>query len=863
MADRVTVAGVNQDLYGTESYFTGQEAVDLPTYQSSFVNFYNQFLDIPSLTDTGIDVGGGDDITELEEYGIAGEQGDRSTQDDAINALEATGIRSGGSMFPGGTGISYNTDLETGHHQYNNYSDYIAAENPPGMKDRLGFIENVMEPFVQGNFSDINLSAGLSSQLNSTMENIEAAVDPTKVSGKSAVKGMIASMGSVPLALAGSAIFSDKTVKNAFGNISARPDGMLGMVADAVHSRQYNDRSFNRAVMAAHTTGGVFGNYKGNVGGLSAGPIAGEFMTAGDEETDAYGNPVASSRGLTGVDIGFSMQFGSGIGAGGITRRAGTGVYTGNMRGLDNSTLKNMEAIQRGFVPSTFGGTFGFDYTGKDAVRFEDAGYSNNLGNGGRYTDKGNYMDGYGRVSMMGSAKDLEALASTNGITVDQARSVLDKARSGKGTVAENIQSIKNEKAAAEAAKEQARQERESQAAYDRARAEQSQREIERSSGGGDGGYEGPSGNEAGYGAGGGFGLSHARGGKVQSYAFGTPPAGVQASQSGFIDRPPSQVTEGAKVADNRPDSVPEGTYIINAAAVEFAGEQDIRKMIMDAQKEAVRRGLSTDNFERHSNLVDIAVSSGEVKIAPHLVDIIGEDRLEKINKRGIRKTEQRIEENGQQPVGAAEGGFIDRKKFAAGDRVTLYRGEPLDPSKVVATDYGYGKEDVGKFHTPDVKRARRFAAGAGKGNQVIKSRKATVDELFDGVIEAWKTQGKKKTEYASKMTKSELNKSIKFVEGLRKDYLSGKRSLESMAMFLQEQVFHDDKSRVNFIETLKNDPKSAGKLAGRAIVKVATVATPPLAVLASAAEMLTPSSLGKGTLYDDSFMNYEFTPSK
>jgi hypothetical protein len=848
MADRITVAGVNQDLYGTESYFAGQEAVDLPTYQSSFVNFYNQFLDIPSLTDTGIDVGGGDDITKLEEYGIAGEQGDRGdTQDDAINALEATGIRSGESMFPGGTGISYNTDLETGHHQYNNYSDYIRAENPPGMKDRLGFIENVMEPFVQGNWSDINLSAGFSSQLNSTMENMEAAVDPTKVSGKTAMKGLFSAVGA-PMALVGSAVFSDKTVKNAFGEISARPDGMLGIVADAVHSRQYNDRSINRAVMAAHTTG----------------PMAGQFMTAGDEETDAYGNPVASSRGLTGVDIGFSMQFGSGVGSGGITRRAGTGVYTGNMRGLDNSTLKNMEAIQRGFVPSTFGGTFGFDYTGKDAVRFEDAGYSNDLGNGGRYTNNGSYMDGYGRTSAYGRASDLEALASTNGITVDQAKSVLDKARSGKGTVAQNIQSIKSEKAAAEAAKQQERQEREAQAAYDRARAEQSQREIERSSGGGGGDDRdiGSNDRSAG-GAGGGYGLSHARGGKVQGYAFGTPPAGVQASQSGFIDAPPSQVTEGAKVADNRPDSVPEGTYIINAAAVEFAGEQDIRKMIMDAQKEAVRRGLSTDNFERHSNLIDIAVSSGEVKIAPHLVDIIGEDRLEKINKRGIRKTEQRIEENGQQPVGAAEGGFIDRKKFAAGDKVTLYRGEPLDSSKVVATDYGYGKEDVGKFHTPDVKRARRFAAGAGKGNQVIKSRKATVDELFDGVIEAWKVQGKKKTEYASKMTKSELNKSIKFVEGLKEDYLSGKRSLESMAMFLQEQVFHDDKSRINFIETLKNDPKSAGKLAGRAIVKVATVATPPLAVLASAAEMLTPSSLGKGTLYEDSFMNYEFTPSK
>ena len=78
--------------------------------------------------------------------------------------------------------------------------------------------------------------------------------------------------------------------------------------------------------------------------------------------------------------------------------------------------------------------------------------------------------------------------------------------------------------------------------------------------------------------------------------------------------------------------------------------------MIMDAQKEAVRRGLSTEDFERHSDLVDIAVSSGEVTIAPHLVKIIGEDRLEKINNRGLRKTEERIAQNGQQP---AQQGFI------------------------------------------------------------------------------------------------------------------------------------------------------------------------------------------------------------
>ncbi len=829
------------------SFFT-PEAISRDTYTSGDVDFYRQALDTSTLEATGIDVVDPDDITELEEYGIAGEGGGDS-QDDALNVLDATSIQGdfvGGSMFPGGTGISYNTDLETGHHEYEKYSDYLSAEKPPGMADRVGFISNVMEPLTSGKFGDIDFAAGTKGLADRVGKDIVEGA--TKPDAKTGIKTVLAATNPM-LALAGSALFSTTTVTNAFGNTSARPDGILGQFADAVHARQYADRAHNRAVMRAHTTG----------------PLAGEFMTAGDEETDAYGNPVASSKGLSGVDIGFSMSFGSGPGAGGITRRAGTGTYTGDTRGLDNNTLRSIEAVQRGFVPSTFGGTFGFDYTGKDAVRFEDAGYSGQLSGGGRYTDTGAYMDAYGRVSMLGRASDLKSLAKTEDITEIEAATALSAARKGEGKLNDIISGIKSQKAA--------------KAQADKARADKAERDAktqadriaqDRASRGQDSGSE-----EADYGGfdpGSSAGLSQAEaedtfslatGGKVPSYAMGTPPPGVQASQTGFVDRPPSQVTEGAKVADNRPMKAPEGMYVINAAAVEFAGEQDIRKMIMDAQKEAVRRGLSTDDFERHSNLVDIAVSSGEVTIAPHLVDIIGEDRLEKINKRGIRKTEQRIAENGQQPVGAAGGGFLDRKKFAKGDMVTVYRGEPLDPSKVVSTDYGYGKENVGKFHTPDVKRAGRFAAGAGKGNQVIKSRKVTIDKLFDGVEEAWKTQGKKKTEYFAKMPKSELNKNLRFLRELKKDYLAGKRSFESMAMFLQEQVFHDDKSRINFIETFKNDPKSAGKLAGRAIAKVATVATPPLAVLAGAAEMLTPSSLGRGTLYDDSFMSYEFTPNK
>ena len=365
-----------------------------------------------------------------------------------------------------------------------------------------------------------------------------------------------------------------------------------------------------------------------------------------------------------------------------------------------------------------------------------------------------------------------------------------------------------------------------------------------------------------------------AQGGKIRGYAEGDMIEGEQATapgdsivtaneaiegnESGFIQAPPSQVAEADTVSDDVPMNGDVGGEIINASAVSEAGEADIAKMIADAEKYAREKGIEISEDEEKSG---IQVSAGEVYVKKDLIPIIGRDKIRKINSRGKKDTDRKIKQT-QQVQMAAEGGFI-KKKFAKGDMITLYRGEPLDPSKVTPTDYGYGKENVGKYHTPDVKKAGRFAAGSGKGNQVIKSRKATIDEMFNGVKEAFRTEAKKDTKYFAKMPKSELNKNLRFVDTLKKAYLTGERSLDDITFFLQEQVFHDDKSRINFIETFKNDPKSAGKLAGRAIVKVATVATPPLAVLASAAEMLTPSSLGKGTLYDDSFMNYKFTPKK
>jgi hypothetical protein len=157
-----------------------------------------------------------------------------------------------------------------------------------------------------------------------------------------------------------------------------------------------------------------------------------------------------------------------------------------------------------------------------------------------------------------------------------------------------------------------------------------------------------------------------AEGGRVGLQMGGTPGA-----PAGFVERPPSQVSEAATVADDKPMSVPEGTFVINAAAVEIAGEADIAKMLNKAYENyRARGGKEVMGRTPSKEEVDVAVSRGEVLVPPAIAKIIGYDRLEKINNRGKKETKQRIEENGQGRRGAAGGGFLDVGKYAEGDEV-------------------------------------------------------------------------------------------------------------------------------------------------------------------------------------------------
>ena len=125
----------------------------------------------------------------------------------------------------------------------------------------------------------------------------------------------------------------------------------------------------------------------------------------------------------------------------------------------------------------------------------------------------------------------------------------------------------------------------------------------------------------------------------VPQQAPAGPPSGVIETE----DATPSET-----VADDIPMDVPEGSFIINAAAAEVAGYGDIKTMIMDAIGVARRLGVEVSAGNEQASdeeAVDLLVSKGEVYIEPTLAKIIGYDVLEKINNRGKREVARRQQE--------------------------------------------------------------------------------------------------------------------------------------------------------------------------------------------------------------------------
>ena len=179
-------------------------------------------------------------------------------------------------------------------------------------------------------------------------------------------------------------------------------------------------------------------------------------------------------------------------------------------------------------------------------------------------------------------------------------------------------------------------------------------------------------------------------------------PQGLQTETiAGVIDDEAVPNTEANTVSDKSETSLPEGAFVVSKAAVDEAGEIDlIERIIKPAIAALAKEGIIiklediTQPAKQLNGGVDVALSEGEMIIPPALVRKIGLGLLRKINDRGKKETEEKIEETQvaeqapqeQVRVRANEGGEIDKETdMLARLLISEAGGEGADGMQVVA----------------------------------------------------------------------------------------------------------------------------------------------------------------------------------
>jgi len=109
------------------------------------------------------------------------------------------------------------------------------------------------------------------------------------------------------------------------------------------------------------------------------------------------------------------------------------------------------------------------------------------------------------------------------------------------------------------------------------------------------------------------------------------------------VNDPQAPTSPNGAAEDTVETKLREGDFVLNSASVEVAGEQDVRKMINEAVQVAERSGnFAVPQGATSDELVDVILGDGEIVIPKELVEVIGLDRLTKINNRGKALMEQR-----------------------------------------------------------------------------------------------------------------------------------------------------------------------------------------------------------------------------
>lgn len=168
MADRIDI-GMDDDTDGTEtpSFFQSQRVISPTEYGSSFVNFYNTSLGLPTLEEeTGIEV-------ETPEVELAAPtvRGTTTGDDFQPNILEQTAFGTGDPMNE----VVFGVDTVN----FDSYSDYLISGTDGKFSDRLPFVQNIIGPLAEGRLSDVKFGETVEADVRQTSKDIGEGIKET------------------------------------------------------------------------------------------------------------------------------------------------------------------------------------------------------------------------------------------------------------------------------------------------------------------------------------------------------------------------------------------------------------------------------------------------------------------------------------------------------------------------------------------------------------------------------------------------------------------------------------------------------------------------------------------------------------
>ena len=332
-----------------------------------------------------------------------------------------------------------------------------------------------------------------------------------------------------------------------------------------------------------------------------------------------------------------------------VSRAPGKFAYSGTGAiGLDQQTLQRIDALSKGFVPSSY------DYKNETGER------GTPTGKGGMYDSRGVYHDINGSAPI-GPRSASEAIGKSSGLGTEKIEDILAEVRADKN------KNLNEEIAKAQAENFDDVQKAQQETVQERIQEDPSVTNIPTYTSPtysyeyytGDDDNQSDDSATSGEDASQDMGFSTRYGGQIgEGMQEGGP--------AGFIGGPPEKYDDQTTIADDIPLEVKEGTFVINAPAVEYAGSDDIADMLRKAYEKA---GESIDKSGQTTTIpsreqIDIMISRGEVVVPPKIAKIIGYDRLEKINNRGKKEVARRKRAGDRerpQARQANEGGFINK----------------------------------------------------------------------------------------------------------------------------------------------------------------------------------------------------------